>query len=321
MKTNRREYYDKLLLESGFKKVDCVKRFCNMGESWEISKELGEGYYWIYENKDLFNIKIHDFFYYSDMIVMEKIPKGLTITYYESISGEELMPYRRLEANIVKTFIGGEKPYKANIHKRIPVRSVGIEIFPEYYEDYLKKNFINDYRNPFNAFRSIDETSDFPQMVLLLNQIKNYKGKGISAKMFYNAKVEEAVALVIDFCKVLEDKKQINISDNDKILLESVVAYLNDHYAFNITLEELSKIACMGITKLKYSFKKMNGCTITEYIQRKRMSQAEHLLSCTDLTINQVAQTVGYKSASRFSELFKKSTGISPKVYRNILNS
>ena len=48
------------------------------------------------------------------------------------------------------------------------------------------------------------------------------------------------------------------------------------------------------------------------------MSKAEYLLSCTDLTINQIAQTVGYNSASRFSELFRKSTGILPNEYRII---
>lgn len=36
------------------------------------------------------------------------------------------------------------------------------------------------------------------------------------------------------------------------------------------------------------------------------MSQAEHLLVDTDLTIGLVSKIVGYKSASRFSELFKK---------------
>ena len=32
-------------------------------------------------------------------------------------------------------------------------------------------------------------------------------------------------------------------------------------------------------------------CTITEYIQQRRMSQAEYLLTKTDLSIGQIAQT------------------------------
>ena len=72
-----------------------------------------------------------------------------------------------------------------------------------------------------------------------------------------------------------------------------MIAYLNDHYAFDIPLERLTQIACMGTTKLKSCFKKYYDCTITEYVQQRRMSQAEYLLAYTELTVGQVAQTVG----------------------------
>ena len=65
----------------------------------------------------------------------------------------------------------------------------------------------------------------------------------------------------------------------------------------------------MGTTKLKSCFKKYYDCTITEYIQQRRMSQAEYLLTNTDLSIGQIAQTVGYSTSSRLAELFRKSTG------------
>lgn len=46
------------------------------------------------------------------------------------------------------------------------------------------------------------------------------------------------------------------------------------------------------------------------------MSQAEYLLAYTELTVGQVAQTVGYSTSSRFAELFRKSTGLLPLEYR-----
>ena len=66
----------------------------------------------------------------------------------------------------------------------------------------------------------------------------------------------------------------------------------------------------------KSCFKKYYDCTITEYIQQRRMSQAEYLLAYTELTVGQVAQTVGYSTSSRFAELFRKSTGLLPLEYR-----
>ena len=44
--------------------------------------------------------------------------------------------------------------------------------------------------------------------------------------------------------------------------------------------------------------------------------EAEYLLAYTELTVGQVAQTVGYSTSSRFAELFRKSTGLLPLEYR-----
>lgn len=247
-----------------------------------------------------------------------ELPACLSITQYESISGEELTPYRRLTAGCIKTFIGGYEPYKALIHKKIPIRSIGIEIMPAYYEDYMKKQYPSEYANPLSAFKRIDQVTDFPEMARLLHEVKTYRGDGIAASLFYEGKIAEAVSLVLEAQQKYTKVKAKQLSSQDIAALENVTAYLNDHYAFDIPLERLAKIACMGTTKLKTAFKQYHDCTITEYIQHRRMGQAEHLLTKTDLTIGQIAQTVGYSTSSRFAELFRKSTGILPGEYREL---
>lgn len=134
------------------------------------------------------------------------------------------------------------------MHKKIPIKAVGIEILPAYYLHYSKEKYPDDYLNPYDAFCSIDETLHFPEMLLLLNQVAEYRGTGISAKLFYEAKVNEAVSLVVEhFYK--QGKKQPHISDNDMEQIYNVSAYIKDHAVFPLTLEQLSKIACMGQTK------------------------------------------------------------------------
>lgn len=86
----------------------------------------------------------------------------------------------------------------------------------------------------------------------------------------------------------------------------------------DIPLEQIVKISCMGVRKLQTTFKEYHGCTLTDYVQQRRMSQAETLLANTDIPIGQVAQIVGYSKASRFSELFRKSTGILPSEFRKM---
>ncbi len=248
-----------------------------------------------------------------------QLQKSLSITHYESVSGEELNPYHRLTADCIKTFISDSKVYKAIIHKKIPIRSIDIEIMPAYYEDYLKQQYPEMYVDIITAFRQLDQTTAFPEMARLLYQIKNYRGEGIAANLFYESKVAEAVSLVVQRQQTLVKVTEKHLTNQDIDALKTITAYINDHYAYAITLERLSRIACMGTTKLKSSFKQFHNCTITEYIQHRRMSQAEHLLTKTDLTIGQIARTGGYSTSSRFAELFRKSTGMLPNEYRDIV--
>ncbi len=42
-----------------------------------------------------------------------------------------------------------------------------------------------------DAFRKIDQTSDFPEMSRLLTEIKDYRGEGIAAKLFMRVKSQK----------------------------------------------------------------------------------------------------------------------------------
>ena len=314
---NIENYYEGLF-SNYFIPMENNSNFNPAGHTFKLSSTLGEGFYWIYAKKDLYDIKVHDFYFHDDFLMEFKLPGSLSITMYESISGEELNPYRRLSAGYIKAFVGSDEPYKALIHKKIPIRSIGIEVMPAYYEDYLKEQYPRDYINPLSAFVQFDQAGSFPAMSKLLTEVKLYKGEGIAAGLFYEAKVTEAVSLMVAAGKKKLSHKEKSLSGSDISQLENVIAYLNDHYAFDTPLERLAKIACMGTTKLKASFKQLQGCTITEYIQERRMSQAEHLLINTDFTMGQIAEMIGYSTSSRFAELFKKSTGLLPMDYRKM---
>ena len=292
-------YYDPLLQQNHFRPIPCPEKFGPTGRCWEIAPAIGGGYYWIYGKQDLFDIKIHDFYFHEDFCLDVEIPEGINIQRYNSISGEELNPYRRLSAGDIETIVGWKQRYRALIHKRIPIHSIGIEILPA-------------------AFQSIDQASDFPAMSKLLFEIENYRGEGAAAALFYEAKVTETIALVVDNQKKQAAKNAHPLSMEDIEGLRNVTSYIADHYAFDIPLSRLASIACMSESKLKTCFKRYTGCTVTDYIQGRRMSQAEHLLIDTDFTMGQIAQMIGYTTSSRFAELFKKNTGILPIEYRKI---
>lgn len=318
MKSIVEDYYEPLLAQNMVIPCVPVDMFAKEGRCWQLDNRIGEGYYWIYSAGTHFNIKIHDFWFREESLINLAIPECLSVTYYQSISGEELNPYRRILPNMVKSFLGGYKPFKAIIHKNIPIRCVGIEFEPQYYQNYLQSNYPGNYQSPQDAFRYMGETADFPELVMLLMQVKNYRGEGLPAHLFYEAKAAEALSLIFERQMKPQKQKKPVLSELDTEMINSVIAYINDHYADKLSLRLLAKIACMGTTKLKSCFKAVNDCTITDYIQSRRLGQAEHLLAYTELTVGQVAQAVGYSNAGRFAALFHKNTGILPGKYIKI---
>ena len=53
--------YHTNLLEYGFKELSTTNELSELGDYIQSPKEYGEGTYWIYSEKDLYDIKIHDF--------------------------------------------------------------------------------------------------------------------------------------------------------------------------------------------------------------------------------------------------------------------
>lgn len=105
-----------------------------------------------------------------------------------------------------------------------------------------------------------------------------------------------------------------NTDENkDCIFIEN---YLNIHFREEITLDKLAELTFMNKYYLSHIFKEHSGQSPIEYLLEKRISEAKKLLKTTDLSISQIANIVGFNSASYFSQYFKKINNLSPSQYR-----
>lgn len=292
------------------------------GHCYTLSREAGEGYYWYYEREGMFALAVMDLYLKEDTVVEYRQPDFISVTYYDTVSAEQLSPYKRLNANCVRGHVSNGHIYRARYHKNVPVRGMELMLVPGYFRDYLSQKYPDGVPDIKDVFLRIDGISDFPELILLMRQIQAFQGTGISAHMFYESKVAEIISLILEktasmpYIACSPGKKP---SPEDIQNLDTVKSYISDHFAFDLRAEQLAKMACMSQSKLRYCFKSVCGCTITEFIQNKRMAQAEYMLLQTDLRINQIADAVGYHHAGRFSSLFQKSTGLLPEEYRKLL--
>nr|WP_235926987.1 helix-turn-helix transcriptional regulator [Gloeocapsopsis dulcis] len=81
-------------------------------------------------------------------------------------------------------------------------------------------------------------------------------------------------------------------------------------------LLDLAKLVGLNDFKLKQGFRHLFGTTVFGYLQTCRMEQAQQLLSDRSLSIAEIAQRVGYASASQFCHAFKRYAGMKPSDYR-----
>lgn len=55
-----------------------------------------------------------------------------------------------------------------------------------------------------------------------------------------------------------------------------------------------------------------------QYRTRRRIGEAQSLLTSSDFNITYIASVVGYDDPNRFSQVFTKMVGMSPSKYREL---
>ena len=112
-----------------------------------------------------------------------------------------------------------------------------------------------------------------------------------------------------------------NHLDKESQLVALIKTYIDTCFHSNISLSDLSRKFSFDATYLSKIFKKKFQMTPMQYIQDKRISEAQRLiLNNNRLSIYQISKMVGYDDSLYFSKLFKKKTGLSPKEFKNNCN-
>ena len=99
-------------------------------------------------------------------------------------------------------------------------------------------------------------------------------------------------------------------------LVNTVIEYISANYMNDLTVETLSSELNYHPNYLNRIFKQYIGISIHQYIMDRRTHAAKSLLDTTGLPIEKVASLCGFKTASHFSQSFKRFTGQRPGEYK-----
>jgi YesN/AraC family two-component response regulator len=143
----------------------------------------------------------------------------------------------------------------------------------------------------------------------------------ISEKYAYeieNANQVETLQQLED--RMIEEYCDLVVSNslrNYTYITQQVMEYIHSFYNKQINKEELAAKLSTHPSHLARKFKEETKMTLTSYQQMLRINQAKHMLRTENLSVEEIAWTVGYEDPSYFARVFKKETGKSPSQFRD----
>lgn len=118
-----------------------------------------------------------------------------------------------------------------------------------------------------------------------------------------------------------------DLQDNDfrDVQLRSRNEFLNKLYQTleplahdaNLNVDGICAVMCISKTNLFTKLKAFTGLSITHFMRKIRLNNAKILLSQTDMTISEIAYSVGFNDPKYFTRVFGEEFGKSPKEVRS----
>jgi AraC-like DNA-binding protein len=202
-----------------------------------------------------------------------------------------------------------------------PVKGIRIQIPEEFYRDYLKNHFpIKELDAPYPlAFNNKPYTS--PAVRFVFGQIQRSMKAGIDLELYYESKITELLCLLAvetSYIQTLSKDKR-SLSKTDMKAMNLAKDMIDERISNAPKIAELTRLTGRSATKLQNDFKTAFGCTIHDYLQKARMSEALSKITEMEIPLYEISHAVGLKQPSRFTELFRRTYGVTPTEYRNSL--
>lgn len=146
-----------------------------------------------------------------------------------------------------------------------------------------------------------------------------YVGVICNGKMYWGVGIDDDIihasieALTVAVNKIDEIREHEECKDER---LVEIMNYIQANY-LDVTLDSLSEKFYLSKPYLSKYIKEKSGITFGEMVKKVRMKKARALLKSSNMTVENIALTVGYQNVEHFNRLFKKSYNMTPVQYRN----
>lgn len=137
--------------------------------------------------------------------------------------------------------------------------------------------------------------------------------------------IEEAIQAMTKKLKSIipdeEDQEKAAVTSSaNSFIVDGALKYIGVHYAEKLSLTELADKIYVSQWYLSKLLNKYTGKSFYDLLNQTRIEKARELLEDPSLKVHEVSEMVGFNDVAHFSRIFKKTTGLSPKEYRNSIH-
>lgn len=254
------------------------KQLC---EKLKECKEALEVKFYLGSNSVIFYSDLGTFFKYSDYSELTEQQQKL-IDNVKSGNEDEVVSCFKSLTQIVNNFGSSDKEYIKNF----------------YFNTILLMNSIR------TTVSGIDKQPNETALSNLYHMVEKCDNLSDLNNVLENA-VRQTVGKVHDFN-----------NNNLKLLLRRAIDYIENHYAEEVTLNQVADKLYVSNYYLSRMFKKELGVNFIDYLNELRINKAKNLLADAKYKTYEVAEAVGVPNSHYFSKLFRRYVGMTASEFR-----
>lgn len=111
--------------------------------------------------------------------------------------------------------------------------------------------------------------------------------------------------------------QQYSNDTKESIHVQEAIAYIKNYYSQKITVEDIANYLALNRSYLYTIFMNSLGISPKDFLTEFRISRGKEQLALTNLSVEEIAVSCGYRNSLAFGKVFKQKVGITPTQYRN----
>lgn len=144
--------------------------------------------------------------------------------------------------------------------------------------------------------------------------VEHVRKKVIQSMNFASSKESLMETFLTQYHAIIRDI--LHVAPRGVRVIHMARQYVADHYRQKISVQDVADRLHLNPSYFSHLYVKETGQHFSDYLMEYRIEKSKELLMSTNMSVGEVAETVGYDDQRYFSRIFRRMTGMNPTEFR-----